>query len=144
MFLVLIKILYYSYNSVSHLKQINLNNKNLLCFCTLHFVRSIDLYNRDLQTTIILFTRNLSSHKTDWILSELLLPAISCLLYHWLNSLMKTFEGECLCLRKITLNVKKLPAVLLLPVYLFIRFFILHFVCCLLPSLSPFFILLLM
>ena len=39
------------------------------CYYSLHFyaytitiVRSIDLYNRDLQTTIKLFTRNVSSH----------------------------------------------------------------------------------
>ena len=31
---------------------------------------SPDLYSRDLRTTIILFSRNGSSHKTDWILSE--------------------------------------------------------------------------
>ena len=38
----------------------------------------IDLYNRDPQITIILFTSNMSSHKTDWILFELPLPALSC------------------------------------------------------------------
>ena len=48
------------------------------CYYSLHLFHihnsnySIDLYNRDLQTTIILFTRKVSSHKTDWILSEFL------------------------------------------------------------------------
>ena len=37
----------------------------------------IDLYNRDLQTTIILFIHNVSSRKTDWFLSELPLLALS-------------------------------------------------------------------
>ena len=35
--------------------------------------------NKDLQVPIILFTRNMSSHKTDWIRSEQPLPALSCL-----------------------------------------------------------------
>ena len=39
----------------------------------------IDLYNRDLQTTTVLFTRIVSLHRTDWILSELLL---NCLAYY--------------------------------------------------------------
>ena len=38
---------------------------------------SADLYNRYLQTTIIMFTRNVSSHKTGWILSESPLLALS-------------------------------------------------------------------
>ena len=33
----------------------------------------IELYNRDLQTAIILFICNLSSHKTDWILSDFII-----------------------------------------------------------------------
>ena len=31
---------------------------------------SLDLYSRDLRTTIILFSRNVSSHKTDKILTD--------------------------------------------------------------------------
>ena len=50
---------------------------------------SIDLYNRDLQTTIIRFTHNLSSLKTDWILSESPLLALSGLLYCMISSLME-------------------------------------------------------
>ena len=37
---------------------------------------------------------------------------------------MNALEGECLCLGEISINVNKLLAVLLLPVYLFIRFFL--------------------
>ena len=110
----------------------NYLKQQLYTFSTLFRVRnnngSIDLYNRDLQTTIILFTRNVFSHKTDWILSESPLIALSCLLYRSESSLMNALEGECFCLREIPINVPKLLAVLLLPVYLFVRFFILHFV----------------
>ena len=92
--------------------------------------------------TIILFTRNVSSHKTDWILSELPLFALSCLLYRRVYSLMNAPEGGCLCLREISVNVNELftffLAVLWLPVYLFIRFFILHCCCCPFTSLSLF------
>ena len=66
-----------------------------------------DLYERDLQTIIILFTRNVSSHKTDWIFSELPLLALSCLLYRRVNNLMNALEGECLCLCLISINVNK-------------------------------------
>ena len=37
----------------------------------------LDLYNIEIQTTIILFTRNMPSHKTDLILKELPLPVLS-------------------------------------------------------------------
>ena len=73
---------------------------------------SIDLYNKDLQTTIILFTCNVSAHKTGWIISELPLLALSCLLYRMVNSLMNGLEGECNSLREISLNVSKSFAVL--------------------------------
>ena len=48
-------------------------------------------------------------------------------------------EGECFCLREISINVNKLLALLLL--HFFIRFFILHFVldCLLLNSLLLYF-----
>ena len=36
---------------------------------------------------------------------------------------MNALEGEILCLREISINANKLLAALLLPVYLFIRFF---------------------
>ena len=123
------------------------------CYYSVHFLIahnnncSIDLYNRDLQTTIILFTHNLSSHKTDWIPSELPLLFIS--------QDKRSVEGKCVCLREISINANKLLllllflyvyvvlAVLLQHVYLFISFFILHFVvACLL--LNSFFILILL
>ena len=99
-----------------------------------------NLYNRNLQTTIILFTRIVSSHKTDWILPESPCFALSCLLYRMVSSLMNTLEGECFCHREISINVNKLLVVLLslvlfiryffycsllLPVYILISFFIL-------------------
>ena len=83
----------------------------------------IDLYNRDLETTIILFKQNVSSHKTDLILSDLLLPAMSCLLCRLVSSLMNVLEGECLLLCEVSVIVNKSLAVLLLPV-LFTRYFL--------------------
>ena len=41
------------------------------------------------------------------------------------SNLMNAVEGECLCLCEISIYVNKLVAVLLLPVYFFIPFFIL-------------------
>ena len=73
---------------------------------------SIHLYNRNLRTTIILFTHNVALHKTNWILSEL--PFM-------ISSLMNGLEGDRLCLPEISKNVNKLLTVLLLPV-LFIRY----------------------
>ena len=76
-----------------------------------------------------------SSHKTDWILSELPLFALSCFLYRRVSSLMNALEGkECLFLCEISINIYKLfivifvffyvvLEVLLLYVYLFIPFF---------------------
>ena len=109
-----------------------MSNAITICFnyyYSLHFLclhnnnSSIDLYNRDLQTTIILFTCNVSLHNTDWILSESPLLALSYLLYRMLSSLVNTLDGECLALREISINVNNLLAVLLLPVNLFICFF---------------------
>ena len=82
----------------------------------------LGVYNRDLQTTIILFTCNGSSHNTDWILSESPLLALYCLLYR-----IKASEqsNECLCLCEIFINLNKLLAVLLLPVYFLSSSFIL-------------------
>ena len=62
---------------------------------------SIDLYSRDLQTTIIHFIRKVSSHKTDWILTELLLPALFCLLY------CKVRSDECIW-KRISLPLRNL------------------------------------
>ena len=95
---------------------------------------SLDLYSGDLQTIIVHLTSNVSSHKTDWILFELLLPALSGLLYRRLNSLMNALEGERLSLSEIFINVNNLLAVLLLLVYLFIRFFYTALCCCLFTS----------
>ena len=79
-------ILYCSYNSVCHLWWFDLNNNNLLQLLVLFSLFRvhnnnclIDLYNSDLQTTIILYTRNVSSYKADWFLSESPLLALSCL-----------------------------------------------------------------
>ena len=81
----------------------------------------------------------MSSHKTDWILSKLPLLALSCLSYRIVSGLMNELEEECLCLREISIDVNKLLAVLMWPIY----FFILHFVvACLL--LNPLFLLMLL
>ena len=84
---------------------------------------SIELYNSDLQTTIILFTRNVSSHKTDWILDELQLLALFCLLYCRVSSLINALEEECLCLREISINVNKMFIVIFVFILLFVPFF---------------------
>ena len=66
---------FYSFKNLLWFDLRNNNWLQLLLFSTLFDVYynncSIDLYNWDLQATIILFTYNVSSHKTDWILSEL-------------------------------------------------------------------------
>ena len=94
------------------------------------------LYNRDLETTIILFTCNTSSHKTDWIRTELLLPAMSWFLYRMLRSVMIAFEGECLCLCEVPVNGSKLLVVFLMPVY---PLFYSRLFCCLFTSVSLFY-----
>ena len=58
-------------------------------------IRIVQQTFRGLLITIILLTRNVSSHKTDWILSELSLFALSCRLYRRLSSLTNKLEGEC-------------------------------------------------
>ena len=95
-------------------------------FCAHNKNCSLDLNNKDLRTTIILCT--------------LPLLLLSYLLHCMISSLMYVLEGECLCLHEISKNVNKLPAVLLLPVYLFIRLlFNTALYCYLFTSLSPFF-----
>ena len=76
----------------------------------------IDLYNRDLQTTIILFTRIMSSHKTDWILSMSSLLTLSCFSYCRVNSLMNALEFR---LREIFINGNKLFLLFLYFAYVF-------------------------
>ena len=80
---------------------------------------SIDLYNRDVQTTITLFTRNMSSHKTERILSELPLLALSYFLYRVVSCLMNKLEEECFCLREISKNLNKLLLVFVYPLFLY-------------------------
>ena len=55
---------------------------------------SVDLYNGDLHTTTVFFTRNASSHKTDWILTTGCLLCLTFLYAH-VNSLINIFEVEC-------------------------------------------------
>ena len=107
MCLVSNKFLYCSHNSMWHIQLINLNKNNLLLYTSFACNNncSIDLYNRDLQTTIFLFTRNVSSHKTDWILCESPLLVLSCRLYSMVSSLMSALQGECLCLSEIFINI---------------------------------------
>ena len=57
------------------------------------------------------------------------------------SGLVNVLVEECLCLREISVKVNKLLGVLLLPVYLFIRFyFILYFVVACLLLYPPFLI----
>ena len=80
---------------------------------------SVDFYNGDLQTTNVLFTWNVSSHKTDWILTT---RSLFCLdfVYTHANSLMKILELECSCIRLLENSI----ATSLLFVYCA------HIVCC--------------
>ena len=55
---------------------------------------SLDLYSSNLQTTTVLFTRNASSHKTDWIHTTRCLFSLA-ILYAQVISLMKVLEVEC-------------------------------------------------
>ena len=72
----------------------------MLIFFTLFRVHnnnsSIDPYNRDLQTTIILFTCNVFIQ--DWLNSFFSLFALYFLLYRRINSLMNALNGNlCKC-----------------------------------------------
>ena len=89
---------------------------------------SINLYNRDLQTKFILFTTSVHTR----LLSELPLLALSLVFsIAMVSNLMNAVEGEYLCLHEISINVNKLLAVLLLPVY---PLFYTRLCCCLFTS----------
>ena len=115
------------------------------CYYSLHLFRlhnnncSIDLWNENLQTTIILFARNVSSHKTDWILSASPLLDLSCLLYRRVSSLINALKREYLCPCEISINVNKLFTVIFV---LRLRCPYSAVVACL--FLNPFFILMLL
>ena len=91
----------------------------------------IDLYNRDLQTTVILFT-TIIDFMQDWLNSSEFFPwpALCCLLNCRLNSVINALEGEYICLRDISINVNKLLAVQCCYCMFtcLSAFFILHFV----------------
>ena len=106
--LILIKILCFLLNSVCYCSPLYVNNNNCfsLLFHSLHPLHkqyqlldscSTDLCKWDLPTNIILFKRTASLHKTDWT-SLLQSPALPCLLYCKVNSLMNVVEGKCLWL----------------------------------------------
>ena len=93
------------------------------CFCKKNNNCSMDLYNGDIQTTIILFTGNVSSYKTNWILSNcvvcFVLPFISqdkqsdkcswrrmnCLFVHPLFKIMMLFLYFCLFVDDVNKSV---------------------------------------
>ena len=62
----------------------------------------------------------MSSHKIDWILTELLLLTLSCLLYCMVSSLLDALEGECLC--------KQVVCSVVINCFVYPVFFILYFV----------------
>ena len=64
--------------------------------------------NSSMCICVSLFTLNVASNNTDWILSESPFHALCCLLYGRISSLMNALEGECFCLREIFTNVNKL------------------------------------
>ena len=119
-FFIVRTILCATFNDLSQTTTICIN-----CYYSLHFHVhnnncSKDLYNRDLQTTIILFTRHVPSHTTNWIISESALSALLCLLYCRLSSIMNALGAECL--------YQVAFSVVFACQHMFIRFFILHFV----------------
>ena len=59
----------------------NLNLNKMASSRWMCSICSIDLYNRDLHTTITLFTFNISSHNIVWILTELIFPVPSWFWY---------------------------------------------------------------
>ena len=61
---------------------------------------------------------------SNWI-TEPPLPVLSCLLCPTISRLMNALEGECFCLREISINVNRLLILLLL--HVFILVFIRHF-----------------
>ena len=77
----------------------------------------------------------------NWLNSFATLLLALSVLYRRLGSLMTALEIQCLCLLEMFINVNKLLAGLLLPVYLFICFFYTAFCCC---FLKPFFIMFLL
>ena len=123
-------ILYCSHNSGCHFSRIDLSNNNSLQLVLFY---SIDLYSRDLRTIIVLFSNNVPLHKADWILSELPLPTLSCLLYCIVRSLMSALQAEWNLYK-----CKQVACTLL--VYVFIHLFV---VGCLLFN-FPFLLLLLL
>ena len=84
----------------------------------------------------------MSLNKTDRILTESSLRTLSCFLCRKMRSLMNALEAECFCLREISINVNKFLVVLLF--YIFISFFILHFVVGFLLLNHHFFVLMLL
>ena len=59
--------------------------------------------------------------RVAWIPTESPFPALACLLYPVISSLLNALEGECFCFCELSINVNKLLALLLL--HVFIRFF---------------------
>ena len=102
----------------------------VIILCT-SFAYTITIVIRSSNHNYSLHKQCVSSHKTDWILSESPLLTLSCLLYCRPETLMNAFGEECLRFSKFAINVNKLLAVLLLLVYLFIRFFYTALCCCL-------------
>ena len=109
-----------------------------MCFSS-NNTYSLDLYSGDLQTTMVLFIRNVSSHKTDWITTTRLLCLAFLLSYS--NSLMNVLKVECLFSHLLVNSI----ATSLFFVYC------VHIVCCCVlvlcisfSTLSPFLILMLL
>ena len=94
---------------------------------------SIHLYSRDLLTTIILFSRNVPSHKTDWILTGTPFPALFCLLYHKSKQ-----SDEFTCMKMSLRNLHKCKQVVYCVFHLRLS---LESCCCLLSCASSIFIL---
>ena len=121
-------ILYCSYNSVCHFPRFDLNNTTCFnCYSSFTLFRlhnnncSVDFYNTAHQTTIILFTCNVSSYKTDWMFS--LSVAFSVL--HFISQVSSLMSAQVVCS--------------IVAVYLFIRFSFTALCCCLFTSFSHFY-----
>ena len=104
--LVLIKILYYSHNSACHCLQLYVNNNNY--FVCYYSVYTLWINNNNCQTIVrqifvtAFFKPQLLSTTTSHLhtrMTELLLshsPALPCLLYGNVNSLINNIEVQCL------------------------------------------------
>ena len=134
-------IFYCSYNSMGQLSRFDLNNNNLLSlllFFTVFRLRNknswINLYNRDLQTTIIRHARMIKFFLKSHCLHCLVFYITAKQSSEWNN---ETWRRMLFSSRNLY-KCKQVAGSVLLPFYLFIRFSYTSLCCCLFTSFSHF------